>query len=132
MKPIDKTSKSRVCGYLKANGTSIVNGNGEEILLTGWGLGNWFLNEGYMWKSFKNSRFDRPRRIERVVEELTGKAYKEHFFEEFRSHYITEAEIRDMAELGYNSVRIPIHWRLLMEEDEEITFIISGISMLWH
>ena len=67
----EKTSKSRVCGYLKAKGTSIVNGNGDEILLTGWGLGNWFLNEGYMWKSFHNSRFDRPRRIERVVEELT-------------------------------------------------------------
>lgn len=126
----EKTSKSRVCGYLKANGTSIVNGIGDEILLTGWGLGNWFLNEGYMWKSFNNSRFDRPRRIERVVEELTGKAYKEHFFEVFRSHYFTEAEIRDMAELGYNSVRIPIHWRILMEEDEEITFIESGFKLI--
>ncbi|MBO1266255.1 cellulase family glycosylhydrolase [Proteiniclasticum sp. SCR006] len=126
----EKTSKSRVCGYLKAKGTSIVNGNGDEILLTGWGLGNWFLNEGYMWKSFHNSRFDRPRRIERVVEELTGKAYTQHFFEVFRSLYITEAEIRDLAESGYNSVRIPIHWRLLMEEGEEITFIESGFRLI--
>lgn len=126
----EKTSKSRVCGYLKADGTSIVNGNGDEILLTGWGLGNWFLNEGYMWKSFHNSRFDRPRRIERVIEELTGKAYTQHFFEVFRSIYITEAEIRDLAELGYNSVRIPIHWRLLMEENEEVTFIESGFRLI--
>ena len=126
----EKTSRNRVCGYLSAKGTSIVNGNGEEILLIGWGLGNWFLNEGYMWNSFKNKYFDRPRRIERVVEELTGKAYKEQFFHEFRSHYMTEAEIRDMAELGYNSVRIPIHWRLLMEEDEEITFIESGFKLI--
>lgn len=127
---IEKTSRSRVCGYLKAKGRTIVNDADEEVLLIGWGLGNWFLNEGYMWNSFENSRFDRPRRIERVVEELTGKAYKEHFFKEFRRNYITEAEIRDMAELGYNSVRIPIHWRLLMEEDEEIIFKESGFDLI--
>lgn len=83
---IEKTSRSRVCGYLKAKGRTIVNDADEEVLLIGWGLGNWFLNEGYMWNSFENPRFDRPRRIERVVEELTGKAYKEHFFKEFRRH----------------------------------------------
>ena len=63
----EKTSRNRVCGYLSAKGTSIVNGNGEEILLIGWGLGNWFLNEGYMWNSFKNKYFDRPRRDRKSV-----------------------------------------------------------------
>lgn len=87
-----------------------------------------------MWNFFENSRFDRPRRIER--EELRAKytrniqSIQGTFFEEFRMHYITEAEIRDMAELGYNSVRIRIHWRLLKEEDEEIIFKETGFQMI--
>ncbi|MBJ2354931.1 hypothetical protein, partial [Sphaerochaeta sp. S2] len=113
---IEKRSNARVDGFLTSKGRCIVNGKDEEILLTGWGLGNWLLNEGYMWKSFGNERFDRPRRIEGVIEELTGKAYKTQFYKIFRENYFTEKDIEDLALQGYNSIRIPIHWRLLMEE----------------
>ena len=39
-------SQDRVKGFLDVKGQKIVNGDGEEILLTGWGLGNWLLCEG--------------------------------------------------------------------------------------
>ena len=42
-------SRSRVNGFLDTDGRRIVNAAGEEILLMGWGLGNWLLCEGYMW-----------------------------------------------------------------------------------
>lgn len=126
---IEKRSQDRVYGFLKAQGKTIVNGKGEEILLTGWGLGNWLLNEGYMWSSFGNTRFDRPRRIESVIEELTGSDYQKKFFDEFRKHYFTEADIKALSELGYNSIRIPIHYRLLMEE-EGIHFKESGFQLI--
>ena len=32
---------SRVKGMLHARGRKIVNGDGEEIILRGWGAGNW-------------------------------------------------------------------------------------------
>jgi len=35
-------------GFLKAEGIKIVNGEGEEIILKGMGLGGWMLQEGYM------------------------------------------------------------------------------------
>lgn len=35
-------------GYLRAQGGNIVNGSGETVLLKGWGLGNWLLQEGCM------------------------------------------------------------------------------------
>ncbi len=127
---LEKISKDRVKGFLRSEGRKIVNGEGEEILLVGWGLGNWLLNEGYMWKSFGNMRFDRPRRIEAVIEELTGKDYKEAFYKTFHETYVTEADIMDMAELGYNSVRIPINWRLFMEEGQGINFKDQGFRLL--
>lgn len=127
---IKKRSRDRVYGFLSSKGKTIVNGKGQEILLTGWGLGNWLLNEGYMWRSFANQRFDRPRRIEGVIEELTGKAYKDYFLKAFREHYFTEEDIRNLSDLGYNSIRIPIYWRLLMEENDEITFIEEGFELI--
>ena len=102
---------SKINGYLHTQGRKIVDGNNEEIILKGWGLGNWLLPEGYMWLADGGRRFDRPRRIEQVIGELTGKAYAEHFWKSFRENYITREDIRYMAELGYNSVRIPINWR---------------------
>jgi len=73
-----KINSDRVKGFLKAKGRTIVNGDGEEIILVGWGLGNWLLSEGYMWMS-SNKTFDRPRRIEAVVQELSGSKYADEF-----------------------------------------------------
>lgn len=124
-------SQDRVKGFLDVKGQKIVNGDGEEILLTGWGLGNWLLCEGYMWLSKGSENFDRPRRIEAVIEEFAGKEFAEAFWEKFRSTYITEEDIRYLAELGYNSIRIPLNSRLfLSEEAEEIQFLEEGFGLV--
>ena len=68
-------NRSRVKGFLNTDGRRIVNGDGEEVLLAGWGLGNWLLCEGYMWLAYNLPRFDRPRRIEAVVEELKRRCH---------------------------------------------------------
>lgn len=125
----EKFSNSRVKGFLRAEGTSIVNEDGEEIILAGWGLGNWLLQEGYMWKA-KNTRFDRPHRIEGVIRELTGSKYSEEFWKKFRQEYITKEDIRLMAEQGYNSVRIPFNFRVLMEDEPGISWKEEGFKLL--
>ncbi|UQZ36783.1 glycoside hydrolase [Paenibacillus sp. PK3_47] len=125
-----KLSSSRVQGFLRAEGRSVVNEAGEEIVLTGWGLGNWLLQEGYMWTTDGNSRFDRPRRIEAVVRELTGSKYSERFWTAFRENYITREDIRMMAQQGYNSVRIPFNWRILMEDEPGIIWKEEGFRLI--
>jgi hypothetical protein len=128
---LEKISRSRVNGFLKASGRKIVNGAGEEVLLTGWGLGNWLLCEGYMWLSGDNPDFDRPRVIEKVIRDLSGSAYANLFWKRFREQYITKDDIRKMADLGYNSVRIPFNWRVLMEDEPgEIIFKEEGFAFL--
>lgn len=127
---IEQINRKRVNGYLQAKGTKIVNGQGEEIILTGWGLGNWLLCEGYMWMSYKSKRFDRPHRIEQVIRELTGSKYSEYFWKQFRENYITKEDIKAMADLGYNSVRIPFNWRIFMEDEEEIIWKEDGFTLL--
>lgn len=126
----ENMKRDRIKGFLDVDGRKIVNELGEEIVLTGWGLGNWLLCEGYMWLSGGSERFDRPRRIEAVVEELAGKEYAASFWQQFRNNYVTEEDIRYMAELGYNSVRIPINARLFLEEGPGIIWVEEGFERL--
>ncbi len=107
-------------GFLHADGKKILDGSGREILLKGWGLGNWLLQEGYMWLSGETC-FDRPRRIEQKIEELTGAEYADRFWREYRKNYIRREDILKMAQLGYNSVRIPFNYRLFLSEDGKLT-----------
>jgi hypothetical protein len=127
---LEKSERSKVNGFLKAKARTIVNGKGEEIILSGWGLGNWLLCEGYMWLSFKSGRFDRPRRMEAVLKELCGIQYAQEFWRKFRDNYVTEQDIKAMAEAGFNSVRIPMNWRLFMEDGEDIVWKEEGFCLI--
>ncbi len=116
-------------GFLHTNGRDICEGNGQKIFLKGWGLGNWLLPEGYMWMGGQ-STFDRPRRIEKVIQDLAGVEYGQYFWKKFRENYITCRDIQYMKALGYNSVRVPINWRILMEEGPDICFKEDGFAYL--
>ena len=118
-----------VTGFLHTQGTSFVNGNGERIHLRGTALGNWMLLEGYMW-GFMGKRADRPRAIEALVSQLCGPKYAQGFFPRHLDCYVTEGDFAKMAEEGLNSVRIPLHWRWLMEEGPGVTFREDGFRQI--
>lgn len=96
--------------FIYAKGTQLYCG-ASPILLRGFGLGGWFLPEGYMWKLY--TKCDRPRRMEALVETLCGKDYAAKFWETYFDCYITERDIEELAVRGYNSVRMPINARKL-------------------
>ncbi len=89
--------------------------DGETILLRGFGLGGWFLPEGYMWKLY--GKCDRPRLMESLVETLCGEAYARSFWQRYGEKYITEWDMDLIARLGFNSVRLPVNARHLKEEE---------------
>lgn len=125
-----EVSRDRVSGFLHVCGQNICNDRGEPVLLVGWGLGNWLLCEGYMWNAADCPSFDRPRRIEQAVEALTGKAYAKRFWKRYREAYIQESDLQMMAEMGYNSLRVPIASRLFMEDGPKLRFREEGFRLL--
>ena len=100
-------------GFIYAKGTQFYCEE-SPILLRGFGLGGWFLPEGYMWKFY--TKCDRPRRMEALIEKLCGKAYAAQFWEAYFDSYITEKDIKLIAARGYNSVRMPINARKLYHQ----------------
>lgn len=114
--------------FLRASGHYMVNEQNDTILLRGVGLGNWLLPEGYMWHFGESG--DRPRKIEKIVEDLTSPEFSENFWKEFRLNYITEADIQKVKELGFNSVRPALNARVFMTEGDTAVFLEENFALL--
>ncbi|MDF3129337.1 cellulase family glycosylhydrolase [Kiritimatiellaeota bacterium B1221] len=112
--------------FLKTSGTRILNSSGEEILLRGINLGNWFLPEGYMWK-FPHG-LSSGKNMEALFIDLIGVEKAQAFWETFYDRYTTEKDICQIAKEGYNSIRLPLNFRLFM--DEEGNFIDHRIKRI--
>ncbi|WP_372663221.1 glycoside hydrolase family 5 protein [Cohnella sp.] len=119
---------NEVKGFLRASGKKVVNGHGQEVLLRGVGFGSWLLPEGYMWRFPEGG--DRPRKIERMVEELIGPDKANRFWELYHEHYIMEEDIRAIDADGFNSVRIPINARLLIENEQPLRMNMRHLEII--
>ncbi len=100
--------------FVRADNNQLLAGQ-TPVLLRGFGLGGWFLPEGYMWKLY--TKCDRPRRMEEMLLALCGDQYAERFWERYYDSYITEEDIELIAKEGYNSVRLPLNARHLYTMD---------------
>ncbi len=125
---VKSTKEESQLTFLHVQGVDIVNDKGEKILLKGVGLGNWFLPEGYMWRFGQYG--DRPRRIEKLVSDLIGSASADSFWHTYRRDYVTERDIKRVAELGFNSVRPALNSRLFITDGENPEFRQEGFDLL--
>ena len=102
--------------FIHAEGTRLVDGSGERFAIKGINLGNWLVPEGYM---FKFMRARAPAEIESVIETLIGPEDASRFWTAFREQYIAQEDIRFIKAAGFNTVRVPLHWRLFVVPGED-------------
>lgn len=99
-------------GFVRAKGKDLVGPDGEPLRLRGINLGNWFEPEGYMFL-FEHGP-QSPREIEEFFCELIGPAEADDFWTAYRKAYITPEDIHFIRRCGFNSVRIPLHWKFFV------------------
>lgn len=99
---------------VRAESGRLVGPDGAPVHLRGVGLGTWLLPEGYMW-GFGDAAAS-PRQIEALVRDLLGARDAERFWREFRARFVTEADVAAIAAWGFDHVRLPINWRVLMTD----------------
>jgi hypothetical protein len=105
-------------GLVRIEGKNFVTADGRILQIKGISLGNWLMPEGYM---FKFEVAKAPRQIYGAFDRLLGTERAAEFWRLYRARYIAEADIRFIRSVGFNTVRIPLHWRLLMTDQGEIT-----------
>jgi endoglucanase len=98
--------------FIRAEGTHLVDADGARFAVKGINLGNWLVPEGYMF-DFKRKRA--PSEIADVIGALIGPQEAARFWQQFRADYIAEPDIRFIKAAGFNTVRVPLHWRLFVE-----------------
>jgi endoglucanase len=109
---IDSRERS---AFLRVEGKNILDPDGQPLLLKGIGIGNWLLPEGYMW-GFR--RASSPRLINEVICQLVGEEQARAFWSTYYARFMTQEDVRFLAQAGFNHVRVSFNWRLFVTESE--------------
>jgi endoglucanase len=112
--------------YLKTLGPYIVDSTGQPILLRGVGLGGWLVPEGYM---VHIPGYGSPTDIENKIKDLIGSANTAQFFQLYRANYVSRTDIQLISQWGYNSIRLPFHYKVVYDPDQG-AFRADGFALL--
>ena len=96
-------------GFLRTDGTRIVDESGRAVVLRGVGLGGWMLQEGYM---LEVPGPGTQRSIRARIVELIGEEKTRAFYQAWLDNHVTKADIDALAAWGFDSVRLPMHYAL--------------------
>jgi hypothetical protein len=118
-------------GFLKVQDKKIIRESGQEIYLKGIGLGGWLLQEGYMLhtSSFANAQWQ----IKQKIEELVGAANTQIFYDAYLANYVRKIDIDAIKQWGFNSIRLPFHYNLFLDNGGELEkgFVIVDSLLNW-
>jgi aryl-phospho-beta-D-glucosidase BglC (GH1 family) len=103
--------------FVHADGKFLADAHGHKLILRGTNLGNWLVTEGYMFRLEKGPQS--TREIEAMVNELIGPTDATSFWQQYRDRYITRKDIDFIAKAGFNTIRIPFHYRFFAPGDDE-------------
>ena len=104
-------TKSR---FVHVEGINLIQPNGERLCIQGTNLGNWLNPEGYM---FGFSKTNSAWMIDLLFKEAIGPDGTANFWKQFKDNYITQADIRFIAQQGANTIRLPFNYKLFTDED---------------
>jgi endoglucanase len=107
--------------FVHTQGKSLVTPDGQKLMLRGINLGNWLEPEGYMFLFEGGAQA--PREIEQLFNELVGPEEAQKFWRTYRDEYITEQDIAFIHKAGFNSVRIPLHYKFFSADGEGFAYL---------
>jgi len=90
------------------------------------GIGTWLLPEGYMWKLSPGA--ESPRQIEALFVDLVGPEAAQRFWDRFRANFFNEDDVGEIAECGFDHIRLPINARVIQTEAGEP--IEAGLALI--
>lgn len=114
---ICRTGLPQSGSFYSVKGKEIITPDGKPVLLKGINLGHWMVPEGYM---FRFDKISSPRLIYDFFNILVGEAEARKFWDRFRALYITRQDIALIKNAGFNSVRVPFHYKLFINADGEL------------
>ncbi|MCA8832964.1 cellulase family glycosylhydrolase [Hymenobacter sp. BT728] len=100
---------------LHAAGPKTVDANGHEVVLRGYNVGGWLLQESYI---LDTDTLNSQWRIKQGILRTASEAEMEKFYRQYRQQFITKADIDFLARQGFNCVRLPLHYDLFLTPEQ--------------
>jgi len=113
---------------LHQEGTHIVNGADKPIKLRGVNLGGWLMWEGLILGETSVPEAD----LQKNLTSLTSFKSAHQFRTRFYDNFITEADIARISNLGFNCVRVPLDYRLLINRSRTSIDTPQGLTLIDH
>jgi len=103
-------------------GPSLTHG-GQPFRPTGVNLGGWLNLEGYM-LGLEGTDWQ----IRAALRRQLGEAQAAAFFEAYEAAFVNETDLREIARLGFNTVRLPLNWRRFEDEAAPFAYHEAGFA----
>lgn len=105
--------------FLHANGTKMMDTNNKEIILKALNLGGWALQEGYILNPAGSSDVKTQWQMKKqYYNEGQSDSQVESFYKSWRDNFVTKADIDYISSLGFNSIRLPLHYELFLTSSQ--------------
>jgi hypothetical protein len=104
-------------GFVHTQGKTMVDGAGHTLLLRGTNLGDWLVPEGYMLQFVDGPQS--PHDIEALTVTLLGPEGAQSFWKTYRHNYVTRDDIQFLKRAGFNTIRIPFHYKFFANGSNE-------------
>jgi endoglucanase len=111
--------------FLIANGSTIVNAEGQPVMLRGFGLGGWMNMENFITGFPANEEAHRE-----ALRAVLGEENYTFFFEHFLEYFFGEDDAAFIASLGLNLLRIPLNYRHFESDMEPFVIKQEGFKQL--
>jgi hypothetical protein len=111
--------------WLRVAGQRVVTQAGEPVLLRGVGVGGWLNMENFI------TGYPATESLQReAMRRAMGEEAYQAFFRRFSECFFGDADARYLASLGANCVRLPVNYRLLLDDTNPMRVRDSGLAVL--
>jgi len=110
---------------LKVQNNQIITASKNPIRLRGWNIGGWLNMEDFI-DGFVGAEHNLRATMARVL----GREKAQFFFDRLLDHFFTEDDVKAMAELGANVIRIPFNYRHFERDEAPFEYLETGFKRL--
>jgi len=103
--------------FLHTEGRHLVNEQGQIVQLRGVNIGSWLLIEPWLSGFGDQPGMQAERDIWELMQQRFGQDAKLDLIRAYREAFFTEADVRNIAALGLNALRVPVWWRAVSDPD---------------
>lgn len=110
---------------LKVSNGQIVTQSNKPMRLRGWNVGGWLNMEDFI-DGFVGAEHNLRATMSRIL----GRDKAQFFFDRLLDHFFTEEDVKAMAKLGANVIRIPFNYRHFERDAQPFEYLEDGFKRL--